>query len=111
MVFWAAGCISWLPAPSLQPPVPAFMKHRLEYLAVRLLIGAMRFLPSTFVSAAGALIGRTVYLLDRKHRRIADKNVAAAFPARSAAERRRIVRGAFQHFGRLLFELLKFSTL
>ncbi len=45
------------------------------------------------------------------HRRIARENVAAAFPARSAREHRRIVRGAFKHFGRLLFELLKFSTL
>ena len=33
------------------------------------------------------------------------------FPAASAAERRAIARGAFTHFGRLLFELLKFSTL
>ena len=45
------------------------------------------------------------------HRRIAQQNVAAAFPARSERERRRIVRGAFAHFGRLLIELLKFSTL
>ena len=35
----------------------------------------------------------------------------AAFPTRSRDEHQRIVRGAFQHFGRLLFELLKFSTL
>jgi KDO2-lipid IV(A) lauroyltransferase len=37
--------------------------------------------------------------------------VAAAFPSRSAAGRRQIVRGAFQHFGRLLLQVLKFSTL
>ena len=87
------------------------MKHRLEYLAVRALIAAVRFLPSALVGAAGAFIGLAVYVLDRKHRRIAHRNVTAAFPTRSATERRRIVRGAFQHFGRLLFELLKFSTL
>jgi KDO2-lipid IV(A) lauroyltransferase len=51
------------------------------------------------------------YAADRNHRRIAMENVAAAFPARSRDEHQRIVRGAFQHFGRLLFELLKFSTL
>ena len=33
------------------------------------------------------------------------------FPSRSVAERRAIVRSAFEHFGRLLFEILKFSTL
>jgi len=87
------------------------MKHRLEYFTVRLLIGAVRFLPSALVSASGAFLGLTVYLLDGPHRQIANENVAAAFPTRSPAERRRIVRGAFKHFGRLLFELLKFSTL
>ena len=45
------------------------------------------------------------------HRRIAERNLAAAFPLRSAPERRAIARAAFAHFGRLLFELLKFSTL
>ena len=87
------------------------MKHRLEYLSVRLLTGAVRFMPSALVSASGALLGQVVYLLDGQHRQIANENVAAAFPTRTASERRRIVRGAFKHFGRLLFELLKFSTL
>jgi KDO2-lipid IV(A) lauroyltransferase len=39
------------------------------------------------------------------------QNVAAALPARTPAEQRVIVRQAFAHFGRLLFELLKFQTL
>src|SRR5207244_10544242 len=51
------------------------------------------------------------YTADTKHRRIAYENVAAAFPARSRREHQQIVRGAFKHFGRLLFEVLKFSTL
>ena len=56
----------------------------------------------------------TAGVLPRRPRRTAgsrERNLAAAFPARSEAERRAIVRGAFAHFGRLLFELLKFSTL
>ena len=87
------------------------MKHRVEYLTVRVLIGAIRLMPARLVSGAGALLGLTAYVADRKHRHVANENVAAAFPARPANERRRIVRGAFKHFGRLLFELLKFSTL
>lgn len=87
------------------------MKHRVEYLAVRVLIGAIRVMPAGLVSGAGALLGLTAYVADRNHRQVANENVAAAFPARPAKERRRIVRGAFKHFGRLLFELLKFSTL
>lgn len=87
------------------------MKHRLEHGAVRLILAVIRVLPARLLSSAGSLLGLTVYLLDAKHRRVAADNVAAALPARSARERRRIVRQAFQHFGRLLFELLKFSTL
>jgi KDO2-lipid IV(A) lauroyltransferase len=68
-------------------------------------------LPVALVERAGALVGLGAYAFDRPHRRIARRNVAAAFPGRSAAEQGVIVRGAFAHFGRLLFELLKFSTL
>jgi KDO2-lipid IV(A) lauroyltransferase len=87
------------------------VRHSLEYLGVRLLIALVRAMPGTLVDRAGALLGRAVYLFDRTHRRVAERNVAAAFPGRSDAERRNIVRGAFAHFGRLLMELLKFSTL
>jgi KDO2-lipid IV(A) lauroyltransferase len=68
-------------------------------------------MPSRIVDACGTLLGFAFYALDGAHRRVADRNVAAAFPARPTAEQRRIVRGAFAHFGRLLFQLLKFSTL
>ncbi len=87
------------------------MKHRLELAAVQLAVAAMRPMPSGLVERIGTVVGWLVYLVDRPHRRIAERNVAAAFPARPEAERRRIVRRAFGHFGRLLFELLKFSTL
>jgi KDO2-lipid IV(A) lauroyltransferase len=87
------------------------MKHRVEYLAVRGLIALVAILPPVLVHQLGSSLGRLFYTFDRRHRRIAEENVAAAFPTRSAGDRRRIVRGAFMHFGRLLFEVLKFSTL
>ena len=87
------------------------MKHYLEYLGVRMLIALVGAMPGTLVDRSGALLGRAVYWFDRTHRRVAQRNVAAAFPARSVNEQRQIVRGAFEHFGRLLMELLKFSTL
>ena len=59
----------------------------------------------------GTVVGYLFYLLDGAHRRVASENLAAAFPRRSPAERRAIVRAVFAHFGRLLFEFLKFSTL
>ena len=87
------------------------MRHRLEYLLVRLLIASVRVMPDSLVRAAGTVLGRAFYTLDRGHRRIAERNLAAAFPLRGDAERRAIARAAFEHFGRLAFEILKFGTL
>ena len=87
------------------------MTHRLETLAVRAVMALVRLLPERLVAPLGAALGSVVYLADARHRRVALANVAVALPERSARERRAIVRGAFRHFGRLLFELLKFGTL
>jgi KDO2-lipid IV(A) lauroyltransferase len=87
------------------------MKHRAEYLAARVALACARLIPSRVLLPMGSVLGLLVYLFDGAHRRVALENVAAALPARSPREQRRIVRSAFQHFGRLLVELLKFSTL
>lgn len=87
------------------------MRHRVEYLLVMALVGLVRVMPGRLVPRVGAAIGRVWCLLDFPHRRTAEQNVAAAFPVRSPRERRAIVRAAFAHFGSLLFEVLKFSTL
>ena len=87
------------------------MRHRLEHAAVAVVAAIVRVLPISLVRGLGALLGLTFYTLDRAHRRIAERNLATAFPARTTHERRAIARGAFTHFGRLLLELLKFSTL
>jgi KDO2-lipid IV(A) lauroyltransferase len=87
------------------------VRHRLEYLIVKGLVGIVRVMPDSLVHATGSALGLAFYTLDRAHRRIAERNLAVAFPVRAAAERRAIAREAFKHFGRLLFELLKFSTL
>jgi KDO2-lipid IV(A) lauroyltransferase len=87
------------------------VRHRLEHLIVKGLINAVRVLPDVFVRAVGSFLGLAFYTLDRAHRRIAERNLATAFPARTARQRRAVARRAFTHFGRLLLELLKFSTL
>src|SRR5713101_1176806 len=87
------------------------MRHRLEYVIVRVLIALVRVMPGPLMRAGGTILGLALYAVDGAHRRIAERNLAVAFPLRTAAERRVIARAAFAHFGRLLFELLKFSTL
>lgn len=86
-------------------------RHGLEYAGVRTLMFAVRLMPPGLVDSCGSALGLTFYALDRAHRRVAERNVAAAFPTRTPKEHRAIVKGAFKHFGRLLFELLEFSTL
>ena len=74
-------------------------------------VALVRLFPVRAVLAAGTVLGRAFYLCDRGHRRLAIKNLGAAFPARTEAECRAIAREMFSHFGRLLAVLLKFSTM
>jgi Kdo2-lipid IVA lauroyltransferase/acyltransferase len=87
------------------------VRHRIEYSAIRALRGLLWLLPHPVVRGCGALAGLCFYLVDRKHRRVALTNLSQSFPMRTPAELRAIAREMFQHFGRLLFEMLKFSTL
>ena len=87
------------------------MRHRLEYRAVLLVRQVLSVLPGRVVRGLGATVGYAFYMLDRPHRRVASTNLAQSFPARTQRERDTITRQMFCHFGRLLFEMLKFSTL
>ena len=87
------------------------LQHRIEYLAVMTARACVRPLPMPLVLAVGTVLGRAFHAVDRSHRRLALRNLAAAFPARPEAERAAIARDMFAHFGRLLTVLLKFSTM
>ena len=87
------------------------MKHRLEFLAVRMAAGLVRRVSMARARGWGAGLGRVAYRLDRRHRRVALENLAAALPARPEAERVAIARGVFEHFGSVLLELLKAATM
>jgi KDO2-lipid IV(A) lauroyltransferase len=87
------------------------MRHQLEYLVVKTVELAVRLLPLRVVRTLGEGLGLAFYLVDRGHRRIALANLAAAFPARTPEDREAIAKSMFKHFGRLLLELLKYSSL
>jgi KDO2-lipid IV(A) lauroyltransferase len=87
------------------------MRQWIEFAAVRAVALAVRPFPLTLVRSAGEVFGLMFYLVDRVHRRIALANLQAAFPKRSDRECRAIARSMFQHFGRLLLELLKYASL
>jgi Kdo2-lipid IVA lauroyltransferase/acyltransferase len=87
------------------------LRHRFEYWAVAGVVQAVRILPMRAVLAVGSVLGFAFFAFDKPHRRLAIQNLRAAFPLRSEPECRRIARGMFSHFGRLLTVLLKFSTM
>jgi Kdo2-lipid IVA lauroyltransferase/acyltransferase len=89
----------------------ATFRHRVEHAAVAFVVGVVRLSPMRAVLAAGALLGRAFHAFDSGHRRLAIENLQHAFPLRSRDECRAIARRMFEHFGRLLLALLKFSTL
>jgi KDO2-lipid IV(A) lauroyltransferase len=87
------------------------MRHRIEHLAVRSIALMVLALPLRVARRLGEGLGLAFYLVDRAHRRIALANLEVAFPKKSRNECRQIARAMFQHFGRLLLELLKYSSL
>lgn len=87
------------------------MRYRVEYAAVAAIRSVLRLLPHAAVDTIGSLLGLMFYTVDRGHRRVAVTNLTQAFPTRTAGEVQDITRAMFKHFGRLLFAMLKFSTL
>jgi len=87
------------------------VRYRVELWLAQVVRACVGLLPMSAVRACGGVLGHAVYFVDGFHRRIALTNLAAAFPARSAAERRVVARATFAHFGRLLLELIKFGML
>lgn len=82
------------------------VRHRLEYGGYLALKGLVRALPHAAARPLGAFLGGLACRLDRRHRDVALANLALAFPALAATERRRLVAACFRHFGTALFDLI-----
>jgi Kdo2-lipid IVA lauroyltransferase/acyltransferase len=89
----------------------ARIRYRLEYWLVATVRGIVRAAPEVVAAGVGGLLGRLFFLFDRRHRLVAERQLQAAFPRKSAAECRAITRATFMHFGRLLVAVLRFSAL
>ena len=95
------------PAPEPRPDAT----QRVEYLAAVAVRWYVSVLPAPLARAAGAAIGWLFYVVDGRHRRLAQGQLQRAFPLKSAAECRAIARATFVHFGRLVVAVLRFSGL
>lgn len=80
------------------------------YLALRAAIAACRAGPRPLTLAAGAGLGRMARTPLGLRRAVADRNIAAAFPELSAAERAALARRSYAHFGRMATDILRFAS-
>src|SRR5690349_9323721 len=71
----------------------------------------VRPLSMATVRDVGHGLGRLVYYLDGRRRRVAIDNLRHAFPSKSSEEIAAIAQRVFAHFGAVLLELLKFAQL
>jgi len=87
------------------------LRHAVEYGLVNSVSRVIQPQPMARVRAWGEALGRLAYRAAGTRRKVALDNLAHAFPDMPLAERDRIVRGMFEHFGRMLLELIRFRTL
>jgi KDO2-lipid IV(A) lauroyltransferase len=84
------------------------MRHRLEYLPVRLLAAFIGLLPRPMARGIGITLGVLTYGLYPRLRRVGRRNLDLAFPEKSAKEKKRILRGVYVNLGRQLAEFCLF---
>ncbi len=84
------------------------MRRKLEYAAAWPFIKILGILPRRLSRAFAVGIALAVYLLHVRLRRVGMRNLALAFPDKSQAERKRILRAEFTSLGRQLAEICQF---
>jgi KDO2-lipid IV(A) lauroyltransferase len=79
-----------------------------EYLALRLVVAILKWLPRPLARSAGASIGFLAWHLVSRLRRIGLRNLTLAFPNMPAAERERTLRALYRYLG---FQLAEFCRM
>lgn len=82
------------------------------FLLFKLIQGLFFLFPRKFCLALGRWLGFLFYLLDKRHRHIAHANLSMALgKTLSLKSLKSIARNSFSHFGEVMLDLIKFSTL
>jgi KDO2-lipid IV(A) lauroyltransferase len=84
------------------------MRRKLEYAAAWPFIKILGILPRSWSRALAIGIAQIFYLLHSRLRQVGMRNLEIAFPEKSVAERKRILRGEFTSLGRQLAEVCQF---
>jgi len=97
-------------------PEPASLGRRLrsaaETSAGTVLFGLAKALPRSWLTAIGTAAGELAYRFDRRHTKVALANLELAYgDALSPAERRRVTRACWRHYGRITTDAAAFPRL
>jgi KDO2-lipid IV(A) lauroyltransferase len=82
------------------------VRHRIEYGLFLALKGLLRALPHQAARGLGRQVGALGHALDRRHREVALRNLELAMPEIPPAERKRLVKRCFRHFGAALCDVI-----
>jgi KDO2-lipid IV(A) lauroyltransferase len=80
-------------------------KERGRHPMTGLFLSAINLIPLSWRIFFFEGLGRLIYALDDRHRRIALRNLALAFPEKDSKEKEEIARAAFRNLGRMAAEL------
>ena len=95
-----------------EPGAGKRIRFAVETAAAALLLGFARILPRPLLDGVGTAMGELAYRLDRKHTAVALENLDLAFGnSASPAERRRIARACWRHYGRITADAAAFPRL
>ncbi|MDH3345984.1 MAG: hypothetical protein OEL75_02250, partial [Kiritimatiellaceae bacterium] len=79
-------------------------REKTEYLLIKGFFGVLRILPAFLLYGFCRGLAALFYLFAVRRRKIAQCNIALAFPKLTPAEQKKIARAAFDHFGQFTAE-------
>ncbi len=97
-------------APVPLKPVIIDLRHRLEYGALRALVGLVRLMPIDMAANVSGRMWRMIAPRLRRHRR-ALSNLALAYPEKTLVEREGIARDMWENLGRVMAETMQIDRL
>lgn len=92
----------------LRPPT---LSHRLEYFAMRSLIGGLRRLPWNTACAIGERLGELLYRPLRIREFVVERQIAGAFPELDEKAVKNLARASYRHLGRTAVEAALLPTM
>jgi KDO2-lipid IV(A) lauroyltransferase len=98
------------PATAAGSPKPPTLSHRLEYAALRGMVGLLGALPWRTASSLGGRIASLGYRPFGVRRTVVERQIAAAFPEWPRERVLETAREAYEHLGRVMVEAMLLPT-